>query len=114
LKFSAANTFVGLAFDHPLKNYKGSSEDLFIYRCETLTDAQWQETDRYRWELNILPDTLELQHAHADEFPPPVHSADSSPLELDHQNTPRQDPSARRKRKRDIAKASRRRNRKKK
>jgi len=113
LKFAAANTFVGLAFDHPLKNYKGSSEDLFIYKCEILTEAELQEIERYRRELNILPDTLELQHAHADEFPPPAQSVDSKPLEHDHQKTPREDPSARRKRKRAIAKASRRRNRKK-
>jgi hypothetical protein len=114
LKFPVANTFVGLAFDHPLKSYKGSSEDLFIYKCETLTDAELQETERYRRELNILPDTLELQRAHADEFPPPTQNADSSPFEHDQQKTPRQDPSARRKRKRAIAKASRRRNRGKK
>ena len=60
---------MGLAFDHPVRDYTGSSEDLFVYECEELTDEERAESEKYRTELGILPDDLESEHWHADEFP---------------------------------------------
>jgi hypothetical protein len=69
LRFADATTFIGIGMDHPVKDYTGGSEDLFIYRPKALTEAERQEVEKFRSELGILPDDLEAWHSHDDEFP---------------------------------------------
>lgn len=114
LRFPDADTFVGIAFDHPSKDYAGSSEDLFIYRCAVLSDEERAETEKYRKELNILADSLVPQKLHEDEFPQILErerKAAGSEIKSQAKSGER---ARHLKRKRDMAKASRRRNRKKK
>ena len=115
LKFPAAKTFIGLAFDHPVKDYEGLSEDLFVYQCDDLSEDERAETERHRVELGILGDGLQTTHVHDDEFPQetalnhPSGTADI--LDGDRLGSKREH---RKKHKRTITKASRRRNRRKK
>jgi hypothetical protein len=113
LKFKKAGTFIGIALDHPAKDYKGSSEDLFIYQCDELTDEERAQTERYRQELGILPDSLEPRHIHEDEFPPAASRKQEAGLlgETAHGESAHE---RARRRKRNMTKASRRRNRRKK
>jgi hypothetical protein len=114
LKFSSANTFVGIALDHPVRDYTGSSEDLFIYKSDSLTNEERAETERYQRELGILSDSLELQHMHVDEFPAVAVEERQQP-DLERQRADSGQERARnRKLKQKMAKASRRRNRGKK
>jgi hypothetical protein len=113
LKFPEASTFVGIATDHPIKDYPGGSEDLFIYRCSEFTEEERLETERYRNELGILPDSLEAQHKHDDEFPS-GQALEPDSFEANSANNGARDENRRRKHKRNVAKASRRRNRRKK
>jgi hypothetical protein len=114
LKFPEANTFVGIAFDHPSKEYSGSSEDLFIYRCEVLSAEERAETEKYREDLGILSDSLVPQNFHEDEFPQVVES-ERGASSAEAKNGAKEKERARsHKRKRNIAKASRRKNRRKK
>lgn len=47
LRFSNATTFIGIGIEHAVKNYKGGSEDLFIYQPKALTEAERQEVERF-------------------------------------------------------------------
>ncbi|WP_152976959.1 hypothetical protein [Burkholderia pseudomallei] len=69
LKCPDGKTFVGIAFDHPNKDYPGSSEDLFMYECAELADETRAELERYRVELGIFADNAELKRMRADEYP---------------------------------------------
>lgn len=114
LRIPGANTFVGMAFDHPVRDYAGSSEDLFIYKCDELTDEQRAETERYRQELGILPDNLEPQDRHAEEFPSVAQHEQHASLAEAARGDMEFERTRRRKHKREMAKDSRRRNRRKK
>jgi len=110
LKFPDANTFVGIAFDHPLKDYSGGSEDLFIYKSDVLSEQERADMENYQKELGILPDSLIPQKLHEDEFP--------QILEKERQSTAlrktSKDRSRVKKQKRHLVKGSRRKNRRKK
>ncbi|MBO7825942.1 hypothetical protein [Burkholderia pseudomallei] len=69
LKCPDGKIFVGIAFDHPNKDYPGASEDLFVYECVDLDDETRAELEHYRAELGILADTSELKRMRADEYP---------------------------------------------
>lgn len=113
LKFPRATTFVGIGLDHPAKQHTGSSEDLYVYECAELTEKARLETEKFRRELGLLPDTLEPQHRHEDEFPSPPAGeyaiVEGSPMRVDARARDR-----RRKNKTRMVKESRRRNRRKK
>jgi hypothetical protein len=113
LRFCNATTFIGIGIDHPVKDYKGSSEDLFIYQPKPLTEAERQEVERFRCELGILPEDLKAWHSHDDEFPSvPASDAGSVP---DGDGKARTRQRARdRKRKGTLVKEARRKNRRKK
>lgn len=113
LRFSDAKTFIGIGIDHPVKSYKGGSEDLFIYQPKALTDAELQAVEKFRGELGILPDDLKAWHTHDDEFPSAPTATAGSLLDGDVNAGTRQ--RARdHKRKRKLAKEARRKNRRKK
>ena len=76
LRLPAASTFIGIALDHPNKDYVGASEDLFVYICEHLDEAEQAEIERYRRELGILPDDRELKMMRATEYPAFVTKVD--------------------------------------
>jgi hypothetical protein len=113
LRFSDTTTFIGIGIDHPVKNYKGSSEDLFIYQPKALTDAGRQEVEKFRTELGILPDDLKAWHSHDDEFPSAPAAAAGSLFDGDVNTGTRRQPRDR-KRKRKRVKEARRKNRRKK
>ncbi|MDO3521956.1 hypothetical protein [Ralstonia pseudosolanacearum] len=77
LKCPDGITFIGLAVDHPDRTYRGMSEDLLVYIADDFNEEVRAEAERYRAELGILPDSLELQRATATEYPEFV-SADSN------------------------------------
>ncbi len=54
LRFPEATTLIGIGIDHPVKNYNGGSEDLFVYRPMVLTEAERREVEKFRSELGIL------------------------------------------------------------
>lgn len=111
LRFPNATTFIGIGIDHPVKSYNGSSEDLFVFMPKALTDNERQEVEKFRNELGILPDDLKAWHSHDDEFP----SASAAPARpaLDGDVSARHR-ARERKRKRNLAKEARRKNRRKK
>ena len=107
LRFPEGNTFVGIGFDHPVKDYQGGSEVLCVYTCEELTEEDRSEAERYREELGILGDGLTMHESHADEYPRPPADAARAPISISQRETP----SAKAKRRARVAQASRRRNR---
>jgi hypothetical protein len=110
LRFQDATTFIGIGFDHPVKNYDGSSEDLFVYLPRALTEAERQELENFRRELGILSDDLKPWHSHDDEFPSaPAASLLSGDVDADPKQRARE-----RKRKRKLVQEARRKNRRKK
>jgi hypothetical protein len=113
LRFPDATTFIGIGIDHPVKNYNGSSEDLFVYLPKALTEAERQEVERFRSELGILPDDLKAWQSHDDEFPSTPAARARSVLRGDvNASTGQRVPE--RKRKRKLVKEARRKNRRKK
>lgn len=69
LKFENTTTFVGMAFDHPVKDYDGGSEDLMVLRPPPLTEEDRIRLNELRRELGILSDTVTMQRYHATEYP---------------------------------------------
>ncbi len=69
LKCPDGITFIGLALDHPDRAYRGMSEDLLVYIADDFNEEVRAEAERYRAELGILPDNLEVQRATATEYP---------------------------------------------
>lgn len=108
LKFPDGERFIGLALDHPIRDYRGGSEDLIVYICKELTQEARQEAERFRREFDILPDSLPLREAHQDEYPTENHRISSSQIINGNR---RKDKNIKRKAK--ISKASRRANRRK-
>lgn len=113
VKFPTAHTFIGIATDHPLKDYRGGSEDLFVYHSSVLTEEERNETEKYRQELGILADNLELQDRHDDEFPRVRPTDNGSAIRSSARDRAREE-KRRRKAKRKMANESRRRNRRRK
>lgn len=105
LRIPEATTFVGLGFDHPAKTYAGGSEDLaiFVWRDGEVPDMV--ELRRMADDVGILPETLAFQHAHELEFP-------QGRKQLPETNTKPLGGKKKKKRS-NMAKASRRKNRKK-
>ncbi|MBK0413130.1 hypothetical protein JD974_01805 [Chromobacterium haemolyticum] len=69
LKFPFGTTFIALGFDHPVKSYSGSSEDLFVYMCNEWSATDQAEAEFYRRQLGILGDSLTTNWRHENEFP---------------------------------------------
>ncbi len=113
LRFPDATTFIGIGIDHPAKNYNGSSEDLFVYLPKALTETERQEVEKFRSEVGILPDDLMAWRSHDDEFPsaPAVRARASLNREV---NVGNKQHARDRKRKRNLVKEARRKNRRKK
>jgi hypothetical protein len=113
LRFPTATTFVGIGVDHPVKDYEGGSEDLYIFQPKALTEEERQEIEKLRSKLGILPDDLKAWHSHDDEFPSAPVAPAGSLFHRDAKATIRQQ-ARDRKRKRTLVKESRRKNRRKK
>lgn len=102
LRFPQSETFIGLGFDHPARDYEMSSEDVIVFTCHEYTPAEKAETERFQRELGILGEGLTMREGYATEFP--------SMATVQPQTKPqRHDDNKKRKAK--LAKASRRRNR---
>lgn len=71
LQFPEANTFIGLGFDHPVRDYEMASEDVMIFTCHEYTPEQSAETKRKGREFGILGDGLIIHDRYATEFPFP-------------------------------------------
>ncbi|MGF6774927.1 hypothetical protein [Paraburkholderia sp. GAS334] len=69
LKCPDGKLFIGIALDHPNKDYPGASEDLFVYECIDLDDETRTELEHFRAELGILADSSELKRMRASEYP---------------------------------------------
>jgi len=109
LKFPEGTTFIGIGFDHPAKDYKGSSEVLLIYTCEKFTDEARAEAERFRKDLGILGDDLPMHNVHDDEFPKSTHIMKQLTNRINNAEKLKKKAAH----KAQIAKASRKRNRKK-
>ena len=104
LRMPNATTFIGMAFDHPAKDYAGGSEDLAVYLRPEDSEVDLAELRRIADEIGILSSDLPMRHSSIQEFP-------SQPSEVPATIAPRS-------RKRSVgrskmAKASRRKNRRK-
>lgn len=64
-----SNTFVGLAVDHPNKDYEGNSEDLMVWVQQEWTDEIKATVQQMREELGILGQNMLVSSGHQDEFP---------------------------------------------
>ena len=109
LRFPEAYTFIALGFDHPIKDYEGSSEDLFVYIIDEWTAEAEAEAVHYRQELGILGEDMRVQDSHFDEFPKRKNAGSYD--EKTATSTTAKQRSKQLKRKTKIAKASKRRNR---
>ncbi|RYE66048.1 MAG: hypothetical protein EOO81_11975 [Oxalobacteraceae bacterium] len=70
LQAHQATTFVGIAFDNPHKDYKGSSEDLFVLRKDHWTEAELAELEQNQKEFDFWkPGRFEQSRHRQDEFP---------------------------------------------
>jgi len=69
LRFKDGEKFIGMAFDHPVKDYSGGSEDLIVYICENWNDETIAEAEKYREMLGILDEKNPLNHRHDQQFP---------------------------------------------
>lgn len=110
LKLPNGSIFIGIALEHPHKDYRGGSEDLFVYLCEHLSDNEREEAEYYRRELGILSDDLELKHMRASEYPNFVTKVDAK-VDVEKRRREREQRTKRNRAK--AAKASKRRNRQK-
>lgn len=108
LKFPDGERFIGLAFDHPVRDYKGNSEDLMVYTCKELSVEARAEAEKFRSELGILPDELALQEVHQSEY-----KAESFKLGSGEIASSNKQKNKSKKRKAKISSASRRANRRK-
>lgn len=108
LRLPEGSTFIGIALDHPDKDYRGASEDLFVYLCEYLDEDAREEAERYRHELGILPDDRELKRMKSSEYPSFVTRADTR-IDPEKRRREREEKTKRNRAK--AAKASKRRNR---
>lgn len=69
LRMPAATTFVGMAFDHPVKDYAGFSEDLAIYQWTEGAEVDMAALRRLADDVGILAEDLQLQRSWAQDFP---------------------------------------------
>lgn len=111
LRLPEANTFVGIALDHPSKTYKGGTEDLLVFECDVLTDEERADLEKYRKEFGILGDDLELKKFHDDEYPTSPGARVDPTITRDPRHASQRQAEKHEKRKRRMAKDSRRRNR---
>lgn len=114
LKAPLGNTFLGIAFDNPHKDYQGGSEDLFVLMKETWTVEELGELETKRRELGLWGDAMEVWQYRQDEFPQADQKAAlrrimAASLEVTRQKT--RDRKKAEKRLRKMKKISKRRNR---
>jgi hypothetical protein len=107
----AASTFVGLAFDHPVKDYDGGSEDLAVYRLGDDGTPDLAELRRVADQLGILSETLPFQNAHSQDFPQVTRETEVKGSTLLSKEKPANRAKRKKKKKKKMAKASKRRNR---
>jgi hypothetical protein len=70
LQAPLGTVFVGIGLDNPHKNYRGGSEDLFVYSQDTWSDTDIHELERMRDELGILGANMQIGRRSDTEFPP--------------------------------------------
>lgn len=69
LRFPDGMKFIGMAFDHPIKDYNGGSEDLLVYIINDWDKDAISEAEKYREMLGILGNNLEMKFRHEQQFP---------------------------------------------
>jgi hypothetical protein len=69
LRFAQADTFVALGIDHPVRDYKLSSEDVIVFTCHEYTPEERAEAEHFQRETGILGDGLSMKEGYATEFP---------------------------------------------
>lgn len=106
LKLKDASTFVGVAIDHPDKDYEGGSEDLGIFEFDETHDLE--ELRRIAKSAGILHEDSPLVRRRSSEYP----EIDEQQYELPRDKTTSGKNVKRAKSKRKNARASRRANRK--
>lgn len=108
LKFENTTTFVGFGFDHPIKTYKGGSEDLMVLRPPPMAEDDRINLAELCRKLGFFTDAVTEQRYHSTEYPQ---------IEVPLQRVgPKREPNARSKNKKEKSKrkaaaASRKRNR---
>ena len=104
LRMPEATTFIGMAFDHPVKDYAGYSEDLAVYRLPEDAEVDLVELRRLADGVGVLAEDLPLQHSWTQDFPRQRPESPAAP-------SPRSRKKAKGRNK--MAKTSRRKNRRK-
>lgn len=69
LRRPSATTFVGIAFDHPSKDYVGGSEDLVTYQWDKDAVPDINELRRVADAAGIISNKLKTHHFHSSDFP---------------------------------------------
>lgn len=69
LKCLEGITFVGLAFDHPNKDYEGGSEDLFFIDYPTFSEEDRMALNERREAFNIWHVDAKIKRVSSDEYP---------------------------------------------
>lgn len=62
-------TFVGLAVDNPHREYRGTSEDLFVLKKDSWSAEELLQLENMRRELRIWGEAMEYSRYRQDEFP---------------------------------------------
>lgn len=108
LRYPDINCFIGIAFDHPSKNYSVSSQDFCILFADQLLKENSQYTENLCQELEIFTNSKEVW-LNTTEFP---SIAISKKLLRHENNSQKKQQIQKDKHKKRIAKNSRKRNRK--
>lgn len=111
LKFPKATTFIGLAFDHPLRGYVGTSEDLIVLRIDVLSDRDRRELEQVRRALGMFNDGMTMRRVHATEYPQTANADGTTISEPLHSRISTRKMNATKNIRKKMAKASRKRNR---
>lgn len=111
LKFPKATTFIGLAFDHPIRGYVGASEDLIVFKIDELSDKDRRELEQVRRALGIFNDGMTMRRIHATEYPQTARADGTAISTPQHSRILARTIKATKNVRKKMAKASRKRNR---
>lgn len=87
LRWPEGKTFIGIAVDHPTKNYSGRSEDLLVYTPGELTEADLAELRGIADSADILPVDGIPEYSETGEYPPLPKSPKSPRSKTDKRKT---------------------------
>ncbi|MNE74690.1 hypothetical protein D3C80_1707840 [compost metagenome] len=87
LRFPLATTVIALGFDHPLKDYRGGSEDLCVYIHGDYSADERAEVERLREQLGIYAGANLTQDGTSFQFPGTLTRALESAAPSHHTDT---------------------------